>query len=98
MRELGGDIVAVSVDPLERIVQGRRDYPELTCQFVSAKDGASLKTLGLVHPLTGGRFVAAPANILVARGGRVAWVHYAGIVMDRPDPAEVMREVEGMAG
>jgi peroxiredoxin len=93
----GGDILAVSVDPVERLAQGRGDYPELPCRFASAKDGESLRALGLIHPLPSGKFVAAPANILVARGGTVAWAHYAEIVMDRPDPAEVLRVVEQMA-
>lgn len=94
LREKGGEIVAVSADPPERIAQGEKDHADLPCKFVSAGDGECLRILGLMHPLAGRRFVAVPANILVARGGVVAWAHYAEIVMDRPDPQQVLAAVQ----
>jgi peroxiredoxin len=97
LQQKGGDIVAVSVDPPERLAEGRREHPDLPCLLVSDAKGDALHALGLIHPLARGRFVAAPANILIARGGKVLWTHYAGIVMDRPDPRAVLEQVTKLA-
>jgi|GEM_PF-3871076 len=37
--------------------------------------------------------MAVPANILVDPSGVVRWAHYANVVMDRPDPKEVLKKV-----
>jgi hypothetical protein len=65
--------------------------------LVSDAKGDALRALGLLHPLARGRFVAAPANIIAAPGGKIIWTHYADIVMDRPDPREVLARVSNLA-
>lgn len=37
--------------------------------------------------------VSLPANILIDREGRIAWMHVATMVQDRMDPAEVLKQV-----
>ncbi len=38
--------------------------------------------------------VSLPANILIDRDGRVAWMHIATSIQDRMDPNEVLKQVQ----
>jgi peroxiredoxin len=95
----GGDIVAISTDPLANLIHGRKRDVHLPCILASDADGTATRTLNLVHESFGklGKTLAIPANILVDEKGTVLWTHYANIVMDRPAPAKVLAKVLSMS-
>jgi peroxiredoxin len=91
----GGELVAICVQPLERLKEGREDNPTLPCFLAADPNGDAIRKLDLVHKTFGkiGKTLAIPANILLDSSGVVRWVHYANIVSDRPDPKEVLQKV-----
>jgi len=92
---MGGELIAISTDPIQRLIDGRPNYPDLPCILTSDADNRAIQTLGLVQK-TPGKAVAAPANILIRADGTVAWTHYASIVMDRPDSKNVAAAVDAL--
>jgi len=91
----GGELVAICVQPLERLKEGREDNPTLPCFLAADPNGDAIRKLDLVHKIFGkiGKTLAIPANILLDSSDVVRWVHYANIVSDRPDPKEVLQKV-----
>jgi peroxiredoxin len=98
LKKRGGEIVAISSDPFERLAEGRTTLPDLPVLLASDVQGAAIEKLQLTHQMFGkiGKKIAVPANILLNKDGRVAWVHIANVVMDRPDPAEVLAHVKAL--
>ena len=94
LRSKGGDIVAVSTEPVAKLQRGRQQFPELPCILASDENGDTVSALHLQHDSFGriGRILAIPANILMDQNGTVVWAHYASIVMDRPSPQVVLQK------
>ena len=92
LKQQGGEVFALSVEPLERLKAGRSNHPNLPCRLVLA-DVSLLKQLHLEHD-TGDEILSAPANILIDSKGIVRWTHYAGLVTDRPAPETVLEQVK----
>jgi len=98
LKAKGGEILAISADPLTRLQQGRKDIPDVPCVLVSDEKGAAIQLLQLQHTSFSkvGRMMSIPANILVDKDGKIVWTHYATIAMDRPDPKEVLERVNAL--
>ena len=97
LKAQGGEIIAISVDPLKRIQEGRTEHPDLPCLLASDESRAAIGILKLVHPAMAKK-LAAPANLLVDRQGVLRWAHYASEVSDRPQVEVVLREVGRLNG
>ena len=99
LKKRGGEIVAVSTDPLERLKEGRTSLPDLPVLLASDAKGEAIERLQLQHATFGkiGKKLAVPANILLDRNGRVAWIHVANVVMDRPSPGDVLAHVKALS-
>lgn len=93
LQKHGGEVVAISTETLEKIKAGRARYPDLPVVNVSDADLSALTKLHLIHDNFGDK-ISAPGNILIDAKGKVRWVHYAGLVTDRPDPALVLEQVK----
>ena len=89
-------MLAISTDPLERLIEGRKRYPELPCRLASDAEYKAIRALDLIHR-TARKLLAVPANVLVDKDGIVKWAHYATIVADRPDPNDVLEKVRQLA-
>lgn len=98
LKAKGGDILAISADPLARLQQGRKDIPDVPCILVSDEKGAAIQLLQLQHTSFSkvGRMMSIPANILIDKDGKIVWAHYATIAMDRPDPKDVLNRVNAL--
>ncbi|MCW8131097.1 MAG: peroxiredoxin family protein [Planctomycetota bacterium] len=96
LRKQGGEIIAVSVDAPGVLKQGRKDHGDLPVLLASDESREAITALHIVHE-TMNKKLAAPATFLIDKNGIVRWVHYAQIVSDRPDPKQVLREVEKLA-
>jgi len=92
MQAKGGDIIAISADKLQVLLLGKRNQATLPCQVVCDPGAQSITALNLLQANMSkmGKKVSIPATVLVDREGIVQWTHYAGIVMDRPDPKSVL--------
>lgn len=55
-----------------------------------------IQAYGIVHDGGGprGSDIALPASFLIDTTGRIAWEHVSRKVQERPDPADVMKQVE----
>lgn len=93
LKAQGGEIWAISTEPVAKLKAERKKSPELPCLLAADPQAEALRTLHLVHEFAG-RTVAAPANILVDKQGYVRWTHYAQLVPDRPDPRKILEEVK----
>jgi peroxiredoxin len=91
----GGELVAIAVQKVERLKEGREDNPNLPVFLAADPNGDAIRKLDLVHKSFGkiGKTLAIPANILLDSTGVVRWAHFANIVSDRPDPKEVLKKV-----
>ena len=91
----GGEIVAVCIEPLKTIQEGRKNYPALPVFLACDPDGSVIRKLNLQHATFGkvGKALSIPANVLIDSKGVVQWVHYSEIVSDRPDPKLVLNKV-----
>jgi peroxiredoxin len=68
---------------------------ELPFRVLSARGIPVLADYGLEHPGAGpgGETIAVPAQLLVARDGRIVWQHVARRIPDRAAPAETLEAV-----
>ena len=69
---------------------------DLPCQIACDPGGEVLGALHLLQEnmLKFKKRVAVPSNILIDRDAKILWTHYANIMMDRPDPAFVLEQVQ----
>lgn len=90
-------MLAISVDPPEKS-RAVVEKHELGFPILADTERAVIAAYGVVHKGGGpqGTDIALPANFLIDRTGRVVWQHVSEMVQDRPDPAEVMREVQSL--
>lgn len=93
LKSRGGEILAISTEPIDRLSKGLAQYPNLPVRVTRDPNHLVVDTLKLTHDLDG-EINAAPANILIDENGKVLWTHYAGIATDRPDPAVVLEQVK----
>ncbi len=98
LRKRGGDILAISADKFPVFEAGRKRLPNLPCLFACDPGGEEIGPLNLLQEnmLKFKKRVAVPSNILIDAEGIVRWTHYASIVMDRPDPLTVLRQVQNL--
>jgi len=94
--DLGGEPVAVSVDPPERNAAMVRRW-RLSFGIESDPGGARF-----LHPLDlwdakDPRQIGIPAVIVLAPDGREVWRHRSRDFADRPDDADLFRAVESLA-
>ena len=94
MEAAGVEILAISPDPNERS-QDLADKLRVNYRFVTDRDLAVSRRLGLVHPKAGpeGQDVSKPATIVIDREGVVRWAKYASNIQARPDPDEILKVV-----
>ncbi len=95
MQSKGGEILAVSTEPLATLANARKRNPAIPCILASDADGSAIRGLNLLHESLGkvGKVMSVPANVLLDKDGIVQWVHYARMITDRPDPRSVLRQV-----
>jgi len=98
LKAKGGDILAISADPISRLQQGRKDIPDVPCVLIGDEKGVAIQLLQLQHTSFSkvGRMMAIPANILIDKDGKIVWTHYASVAMDRPDPKDVLQRVQAV--
>lgn len=94
LSSVDGSILAISSDELKdaKKVYENNDLPfDVLCDVRLE----AIKAYGLFHhePFHD-MDVSLPANILIDRDGKIAWMHIAQLVQDRLDPKEVMKQVE----
>ncbi len=98
LEEQGGRLFAIAVDaPQEanRVVERNGlDFPVL-CDT----ERKVIDDYGLVHKGGGpdGTDIAVPANILIDKGGRIAWRYVASRVKDRLAPDTVAQAIRSLA-
>ncbi len=94
MQAKGGSVIAVSVDSVEE-ARALVASEGLRFPVLSDLDRSLIRALGLVHPggAPDGGDIAVPAMLLLEKGGLVRWRHRAGLIQERPDPAEVLAEI-----
>lgn len=93
LKARGGEILAISTEPMDRLKKGLEHYPGLPVRIARDPNHVAVDTLKLTHNLDG-EINAAPANILLDADGKILWTHYAGLATDRPDPARVLEQVK----
>jgi peroxiredoxin len=88
-------VLAISVDPPDKS-RAVVDKHKLGFPILADTEHTVITAYGVVHEGGGprGTDIALPANFLIDRAGRIVWQHVSDMVQDRPDPAEVMQEVE----
>lgn len=91
LRQRGGDLWAVSIDPPSVIAHQHRQRPDLEMTFASA-DRDALSGIGLLYE-TKDKTLAVPSSILIDASGRVRWTHYAARNGDRPAATEIIRQL-----
>ncbi len=87
-------VVVVSMEGLEEARKTQADFPHLV---VLADEGRGLSdAAALVHPQArpDGGDADAPTTILVDRGGTVRWLYRSPVVIARPSPDDVLREID----
>jgi peroxiredoxin Q/BCP len=94
LKEKGGRLLAVAVDSPQqsrRVVEGN----DLPFPILCDTEREVVRAYGLLHE-DGGQTgdIAIPAHILIDRGGRIVWRRLSDKVQDRPDPQEVLQQVE----
>ena len=94
MREKGGSLLAISVDPPEdslRVVE----QEHLPFPILSDAARQVVKSYGLLHAGGGldGEDIAIPAQLLLERDGRIVWRHVARRIQDRAYPAETLAPI-----
>ena len=89
MKSKSGEILAIAVQPLKHMTDGRARFPDLPCQLAVDPDCKAITALDLINKV-GVKTMAVPSNILVDRHGFVRWTHYASLVSDRPGPTDVL--------
>lgn len=93
---MGGTVLGVSSDKISdsKRVHSKSELPfDLICD-----DGANvIREYGLFHhdPFHD-LDIALPANILIDRNGKIAWMHVADAVQDRVDPGVVIEQIEAL--
>lgn len=98
LEEQGGRLFAIATDgpqDAKRVVERNGlDFPVL-CDT----QRKVIEDYGLVHKGGGpdGTDIAVPANILIDKGGRIAWHYVARKVNDRLDPDTVADAVRALA-
>jgi peroxiredoxin len=93
----GGKLFAVSVDTPE-LSQGVVQKRDLPFSILSDEGRTLIRAWHLAHVggAPDGGDVAIPAQILIAKGGRVVWKHVSQRVDDRVDPADVLARVRAL--
>jgi peroxiredoxin len=93
MRQHGGAVYAISVDPPEDNARVAKE-DGLRFSILSDASHDTIRAYGLVHPKAHGSDDAAiPAQVLVAPDGRILWWRAAKRVQDRPRAEDVMATV-----
>jgi peroxiredoxin len=84
----------VSMDSAEEL-RALRDELGLPFTYLSDPKGEIVDRYGLRHADGGphGTPTAIPANVLVAKGGRIAWRHNSSRITVRPSPDDVLAEI-----
>lgn len=69
---------------------------KLPFPILSDESRAVLRQYGVLHAGGGpGRSdIAVPAHVLIDRGGAIRWTRVSTLIQDRPDPKEVMAQIE----
>ena len=97
MKAQGGEILAVSSDKPVVIAKAHTEYPDLHCELAVDPECLMIEKLhieNLIIKGLGRKRLPVPTNILIDKSGVVCWVRYAELAMDRPDPREVLSEVQ----
>ena len=91
MRWKGGTLLAISVD-LPELSKRLADELSLPFRLLSDSERTVIHAYGLEHVGGGpdGETIAVPAQLLVAKDGRIAWKHVAGRIPDRAGPGETL--------
>ncbi len=94
VRRAGGELLAISVRPLEENREGRAN---LGLQYpVLSDETTDVATAYGVFNLLGDE-LAAPAVFVVDARGRITWSYVGKDVADRPRAAAVLRELRAAA-
>lgn len=69
---------------------------KLSFPILADESRTVLKQFGLLHAGAGpgGSDIAIPAHILIDRGGAIRWTRVSSLVQDRPDPKEVLEQIQ----
>ena len=96
LQKQGGEIVAIAAEQPDAFFEAAKRNTDLPCLLACDPNANAAAKLHLLQSNMArvGKRLAIPANILVDRRGVVRWVHFAQVVMDRPDPKRVLEQVE----
>lgn len=94
LAEIGGTVLAISVDPPE-ISKGVSQRYDLAFPILCDTERQVIKTYGLLHKIANpsGKDIAKPAQVLIERGGRIINRYLPDRVQDRRAPSEVLQLV-----
>ena len=85
----GGSLLALAISTREEARQVV-EKAEIAYPVLSDENGSVTKAYGLTHSGggPGGKDIAVPAHVLIAKDGRIVWRHAARKIHDRPAPAD----------
>lgn len=87
VRELGGEMIFVSVDDLD-LVQAMKREVKTEAPFLSDGDFVASRRYGVFNRLGDG--LAAPAVFIIDRQGYIRWKYISSSITDRPGAGKVM--------
>lgn len=95
LREKGGRVLAISVDPpskAKKVVESNKLPFSILCD--ESRDATN--AFGVLHRRGGPerQDVPLPSMFLVDRDGSVVWMRVAHLVQDRPSPEDVLAAIE----
>lgn len=96
LQRQGGELVAIAAEKPDSFFEAAKRHAALPCVLACDPNADAAAKLHLLQANMArvGKRLAIPANILVDSRGIVRWVHFAHLVMDRPDPKRVLEQVE----
>jgi peroxiredoxin len=91
LRAKNGRLFGVSVDPTEKNAEVVAEE-ELLFTILSDAERTVIRAFGLVHEHGGpdDSTIAVPAQVLLRKGGSIAWHHVARSIPDRAAPEETL--------
>jgi peroxiredoxin len=97
LESMGGRLVALSADTVKE-AKGVATRQHLSYDIISDEKLEVIRSLGLFfHEPNMDKDTTIPAHFLVDKNGRIAWRWIARKTHDRPDPADVIAMIEGLA-
>ncbi|UCG34547.1 MAG: redoxin domain-containing protein [Phycisphaerales bacterium] len=98
LQKAGGTVLGISSDPVDK-AREVHDAQKLSFPLLSDSDVEAITAFGVLHEKgPRGRPIAIPANFLIDRDGRVAWEYISARVQQRMNPADLLKEVQTLAG